>query len=330
VAAALRRAPRRPPLLFMHSTLPHAPWRYLPDGRSYRVGAGYPHFRSRGDDRQWLLDQAFQRHVLQVQYVDAMLGRLLRRLRRTGVYDRAVIVVTSDHGASFRAREPRRILTPGNLAYIAPVPLIVKYPGQRNGKVADGAVRTIDVLPTIAEAAGVRVPWRTEGMPADERPASPASPVAVTSATQPGQTRSLARVQAARMERDVHEARLLRHGVFALGPRPDLVGSAAGAAAPAPGGVSATIDGAREYGDVVTDAAVIPAFVSGRVRGLAEGAVVAVAVNGRIEATTSVLREGERLVYGALIRPSSLRPGANRVTVLAAGADGLRTIATVG
>jgi hypothetical protein len=330
VTAALRREHDRPPLLFMHSTLPHAPWRYLPDGRTYPVAGDYPRFRSRGEDRQWLLDQSFQRHVLQVQCVDAMLGRLLRRLRATGVYDHAVIVVTADHGASFRAAAPRRLLTAGNLAAIAPVPFIVKYPGQRRGRVDDRAVRTIDVLPTIAKAAGVHVPWQTEGMPADERPSSSSTPVAVTRAGRPGQTQSLAQVRAARKERDVRESRLLRDGVFALGPRPDLVGRSVDDAAPALFGESATIDGAREYGDVEAGAPVIPAFVSGRARGLAEGAVVAVAVNGRIESTTNVLREGKRFVYGALVRPASLRTGSNRVAVLAVGADGLRTIATVG
>ena len=134
------------------------------------------HTRDRWGERQWVLDQAFQRHILQAQYVDAMVGRLLRRLRTAGLYDSAVIVVTADHGASFRRGEPRRALTAGNLADIAPVPFIVKYPRQREGKLDDRAVRTIDVLPTIAKAAGVHVPWQTDGMPADARPSSAASP----------------------------------------------------------------------------------------------------------------------------------------------------------
>ena len=39
-------------------------------------------------------------------------------------------------------------------------------------------MRTIDALPTIAEAAGVRVPWKTDGMPADERPVDPGASIA--------------------------------------------------------------------------------------------------------------------------------------------------------
>ena len=33
--AALGAPGSRPPLLFVHSTLPHGPWRYLPDGSTY-------------------------------------------------------------------------------------------------------------------------------------------------------------------------------------------------------------------------------------------------------------------------------------------------------
>jgi hypothetical protein len=330
VTDAVGRVQDRPPLLFMHSTLPHAPWRHLPDGRIYEVEGSYPRLGAPDEDRQWLLDQSFQRHILQAQYVDALLGRLLRRLRANGLYDRAVVVVTSDHGASFGAGEPRRALTAGNLSAIAAVPFIVKYPGQREGRVADQAVRTIDVLPTIAKAAGVRVPWKTEGMPADERSAADPSSLAVSRAVGRGETQSLGRVLAARKERDAHEARLLRHGVFAVGPRPDLIGRPVRAVAPATAGVSATIDGARGYEDVEVDAPVVPAFVTGEVRGLARSTVIAVAVNGRIEATSNLLREGEHLKYGALIRPAALRPGANRLTVLALTPDGLRTIASAG
>ena len=326
VAAALGRAHHRPPLVFMHSTLPHAPWRYLPDGRVYRLrGWSYP----RRAGPQWPIDQSFQRHVLQVQHVDRLLGGLLRRLRTSGLYDRAVIVVTADHGASFRAHQNRRRITAGNLPEIAPIPFIVKYPGQREGKVSDRAVRTVDVLPTIAKVAAASVPWKTDGIPADRRRTSPSSPVDVMHLGRRGQSQSLARVLAARRERDAYEARLLRHGVFAFGPRPDLAGRRVDGS-PAATGASATIEGAREYRHVVAGAPVVPVLVAGAAHGLPAGTVVAVAVNGRIESTTKLLPRGRRFRYAALVRPSSLRPGSNRLTVLALRPDGLQVLTTVG
>ena len=172
VTAALDRPSARPPLIFMHSSLPHGPARYLPDGRGYTIHRrAYPGFlRKRWTRRQWLADQAFQRHVLQTRYADALVGRLLDKVRAAGLYDDAMILVTADHGVSFRAGEPRRRVTAATMPDVAVVPFIAKAPHQRVGRVDDGAVRTVDALPTIASAAGVRVPWRTDGMPADERP----------------------------------------------------------------------------------------------------------------------------------------------------------------
>jgi Sulfatase len=94
---------RRPTLYFKHVLLPHVPWEYLPDGRRYSTD---PHGnihdstdeRSFGD--RWLLEQAYQRHLLQARYTDALLGALLDRLRDKGIYDRALVVITADNGAA--------------------------------------------------------------------------------------------------------------------------------------------------------------------------------------------------------------------------------------
>ena len=113
--------------------------------------------------------------MLQVQYVDRLVGRLLDALRAGGLFDDAVIVVTADHGASFATGEPRRPANRANVGVIAPVPFFVKLPGQRDGRVDDRAVRTIDVLPTIAEAAGVRgaVEGRRDARPTSARSTRP-------------------------------------------------------------------------------------------------------------------------------------------------------------
>ena len=92
-----------------------------------------------------------------------MLGRLVARLRRTGLYDRALVVVTADHGISFRAGQKRRPLSDANLQDIAYVPLFVKLPHQRRGRIEGAPARTIDIVPTIADAIGVRIPWHVDG-----------------------------------------------------------------------------------------------------------------------------------------------------------------------
>jgi hypothetical protein len=308
VIAALDRRGGRPPLLFIHSTLPHGPWRYLPDGRQYPIrNKDYPGVTDGvWTGPQWQADQGFQRHVLQVQYVDRLLGRLLDALRAHDLFDEAVIVVTADHGAAFMAGQPRRPVNAANVGGIAPVPFFVKLPGQRKGRVDDSAVRTIDVLPTIAKAAGVRLPWRADGIPADERAVDPAAPIDISHAMKPKLVlqEPLGSILAKRRARDEVEARLLRDGLYAIGPRPELIGRRVAAGS---GGRSVMVD---------DDAAVLPSFVSGRV-GLEPDTELAVAVNGRVEATTRVYRDGGRSVFAALVPPSSLHEGANGVAVFA-------------
>jgi hypothetical protein len=144
--------------------LPHSPWRYLPSGRHYsiRQAPGW------GGDEVWnanqaAVDQYWQRHMLQLGYADRVLGKLIARLRESGLYGRALVVVTADHGVSFRAGEKRRPLSEGNLEDIAYVPLFVKLPHQSKGRVEQAPARTIDIVPTIADALGVRIPWHVDG-----------------------------------------------------------------------------------------------------------------------------------------------------------------------
>jgi hypothetical protein len=158
------RAGPRPALWYVHFMLPHSPWRFLPSGRRYaiRQAPGW------GGDEVWTpnqaaVDQYWQRHLLQLGYADRVLGRLIAHLRKAGLYDRALLVVTADHGISFRAGEKRRPLSEANLQDIAYVPLFVKLPHQQRGHVDRAAARTLDIVPTIAAAAGVRIPWRVDG-----------------------------------------------------------------------------------------------------------------------------------------------------------------------
>ena len=315
VEAALDRPSGRPPLIFLHSSLPHGPSRHLPDGRTYAIRRrGYPGFaREHWTRRQWLVDQAFQRHLLQAQYADALLGRLLDKVRSAGLYDEAVILVTADHGVSFRAGEPRRRVSDATRPDIAVVPFIVKAPGQRSGRIEDGAVRTVDALPTIAAAADVRMPWRTDGMPAGERPVDGGASIGVMREGEPGEPAPLATVLGGLRARDAVEERLLRDGVYSLGPRPDLIGKRLDAPR-----ARATVDAPEEYDDLAADARELPALVSGDVIGLAADAPIAIAVNGRVAATTRVFPPGQ---YVALIPPGSLRPGSNDVDVLEIGGD---------
>jgi hypothetical protein len=118
----------------------------------------------------WLADPATLhrtefRYRLQVGFVDRFLGRLLDRLVETNVLEKCLLIVTADHGVSFRPGHSRRLLDADNLAEIASVPLFIKLPGQKAGRVDDRNVESVDIFPTIAESLGIELSEPVDGVP---------------------------------------------------------------------------------------------------------------------------------------------------------------------
>jgi len=81
--------------------------------------------------------RGYQRHLLQVGFVDRLLGQVLDRLQQTGLYERSLILLTSDHGICFRYGELRRDVTKSNAIDLLPVVLMMKLPGEKKGGVND-------------------------------------------------------------------------------------------------------------------------------------------------------------------------------------------------
>ncbi|MEE8525263.1 MAG: sulfatase, partial [Thermoanaerobaculia bacterium] len=96
--------------------------------------------------------------------VDSALGGLLDVLRDAGLYDQALIVVTSDHGESFLDHGVwvghGLFLTDDEIR----VPLIIKLPGNRHaGRRVREMVGVIDVAPSVLDALGVAPPDSFQG-----------------------------------------------------------------------------------------------------------------------------------------------------------------------
>ncbi len=314
----------RPQLLFLHTSIPHIPWHYTPEGKRYETGVSLPGvIDGTWVAPQWLADQGFQRHLLQTEYADKLLGDLLRRLRGADLYARALVVVLADHGVSFKAGDRRRRPTPTNVHDVATVPLFIKLPGQQGGGIEDTAVRTIDVLPTIAEELGLELREPIDGVPVDERDADPGNEIDVPDSWEAGTTTDFGTILRQRRERLRYERSLLEpagYDAFKMGPRPDLVGSRAVASQQGDGKVE--LENPGQFGDVDLDSPLLPIWVSGSVTALPGGSDVAIVVNGRVAATTKV----ERGHFASLIPPSALRDGENRVEVLEIDGDTFRKL----
>ena len=159
---AAMEASELPRLHYLHSLLPHVPWRFRPDGSTY-ADIDLPGYFSQWDTDAGKARFGQQRHLLQLGLVDRLLGEYLDRLEAIGDFDRATVIVTADHGISFVPGERSRGIGEANAGGIANVPLLYKEPGQRAGTVQTRPVQLIDVVPTIAARLELDPPWTFDG-----------------------------------------------------------------------------------------------------------------------------------------------------------------------
>ena len=90
-----------------------------------------------------------------VAYADELVGRLVARLKAAGLYDRAILAVTSDHGEGLMDHGEQEH---GFFLYreAVEVPLLVRLPGGRMGGTrVGGPVAQVDVTATLLDLAGV-------------------------------------------------------------------------------------------------------------------------------------------------------------------------------
>jgi arylsulfatase A-like enzyme/tetratricopeptide (TPR) repeat protein len=125
----------RPFFFFFHLYEPHTPYEPAEPFRS-RYGATYDG---------------------EIATSDAIVGRFIAFLKAQGIYDRALILLVSDHGEGLgdHGEDEHGILL---YREAIQVPLLVKLPSsERKATTVDRPVGLVDVFPTIAEAGGVEV-----------------------------------------------------------------------------------------------------------------------------------------------------------------------------
>lgn len=322
---------------YFHSLLPHAPWVMLPDGRNYAFAersGGVFGVRLNRDTRfpssqwgRWIDSEAMtrlaqQRHLLQVGAVDRLLGLLMDRLRALGMFERSLLIVTGDHGASFMPRQGRRMLTEHNLAEIANVPLFIKYPQQTRGSVDDRAALPMDLLPTIAEVLEVEPPPRTDGLSLLQPDPGRQGPFEVIRDS--GQRVQYALSELLSSRQAAHATLLERFGSGGL----DTLASASDPALqdlgeedfPSLGSEHGLeLEDAHLYRDIRPDSAFLPVLVRGNITrdaGGPEFEQLAVFLNGRLVTTTGLLTDEDTpWDFMALLPPSRLQPGFNSLRV---------------
>ena len=322
----------RPTLYYKHSLLPHVPFQYFPDGHRYRT---QPHEVLPGLvdapswDNDYLLQQAYQRHLLQAGFADRLLGTLLRRLHEKRLYDRALIVVTADNGESFLHHASRHLATPETVEDIADTPLFIKRPFQHSGRISDRHVRTEDILPTIADVLGIRMPWPVDGASIFDRSAHIPSNVEVYERSGRKLTLSLPEFKRRIRASLGRKIRLFGSngrppGLYRIGPHPELIGRTVAGVPRSP--VRAEINDADAYSSVHLRSDFLPAHLTGTIHhaGGPRARDLAAALNGRIVAVgqSFTLTGNQAENFSILLPESAFREGANRVELLSVKDEG--------
>jgi choline-sulfatase len=133
--------PRRPFFLFFHIYEPHTPYD-PPEPYASRYPLKYDG---------------------EIATADAIVGQLLAELKRLGAYDRAIVVLLSDHGEGLgdHGEDEHGVLLYDEAIH---VPLLLKLPrGQLAGRTVAAPAALTDVAPTLLGLLGLPVPTKMRG-----------------------------------------------------------------------------------------------------------------------------------------------------------------------
>jgi hypothetical protein len=333
----------RPGLYFVHSMLSHSPYWLLPSGQidstrsraaQLRLPAALPGRKRELWPRDgWAVAHVYQRQMLQFGFVDAVIGRLVARLKAAGMYERSLVILLSDHGSAFRPGSPRRDFTDETAAQIMRIPLILKLPANSPHVISgtvdlgglhvnDRNVQTIDLVPTIADVLGIDMPWKTHG-----------TSLVDTKAMEPATKTMFYDLARRRRDYDRNGPDLspdLRSKLDTFGgsenpyraPRPprfvELLGQKTSRLRISDGGCAVNVDYLSDFSRMNRDAATVPFEFAGRFVGRLPARslpFLAVAINGTIRAVTRGWQSAPR---EWLATPSldAWRNGENAIDVL--------------
>ncbi len=315
---SIKPAGQRPRFYFLHSLLPHLPWEYLPSGHTYRVTRNRVHGLQRElwTTEPWPVRHHQKRYLLQVQFVDRLIGELIEKLEALDLFDRSLIALTADHGVAFEPGKSRRLLdvndpTGKQPLDLAAVPLIIKAPFQSEAAIDETSVSLVELAPRLLELAG-------------------ADPSVVPQRQNPGTLPLIGKYAANvelpndrepwRRERLAEQAALLgeTNDPLAIGAVPSLHGLRISELRHRDAEIGIRLEAPERWDNVDPERVRLPALVRGILVGpesLLERAA-AVALNGVIATTVRPHQtNGGDIRFTALLPEHLLRPGLNHLDV---------------
>jgi len=100
-----------------------------------------------------------------IHFADNRFGQLIEALKKSGIYDNVMLIVTSDHGEHFDEHYSNRYYDHHGKDFyeeFIKVPLLIKYPSGRS-KIKKEPVSLIDIVPTVLDYYGLPIPGYIQG-----------------------------------------------------------------------------------------------------------------------------------------------------------------------
>lgn len=108
-------------------------------------------------DKNDLTREDHAKYLTSVQHADASIGLVINALKEQGLYDKSIIIFTTDHGLPLPFHKSN--LRDDGIG----VSMIFRHPKVGHGKIVDGLVSQIDVFPTLCEILEIDIPEYVEG-----------------------------------------------------------------------------------------------------------------------------------------------------------------------
>ncbi|MCA9420614.1 MAG: sulfatase-like hydrolase/transferase, partial [Nitrospira sp.] len=314
-----------PVLHFLHVVLPHTKYEYLASGHQYFYKGGHipvgwidgPGWGGRWIGKEPLILTAYHQYLQQIGYVDQFLGKLRRSLENAHLYDKALLIVTADHGVSFQRGLSMREVQKGNESDILKVPMFIKLPGQREGSIDERLVSGIDVLPTIADVLDFKIPRDIDGLSMlnNETPPRDEIDFLGVGKVKAEDLKGFPRLKW-QVEHFGEHTSLDR--LVPKGPASSLIGQElSDLVIRHSASLHYIKENLNQLDQVDPDGAYLPALFSGQIVGTSRRNLpIAVSLNGRIWATNETSQwDGKLNYFSVLFPPSAFQPGENTVSV---------------
>ena len=315
----------KPPLYVIHMLIPHIPWRFTPDGEQYALGEDWtPGMKGEiWTKDSYLPNLALQRATLQAEFGDKILAGIVTKMKQAGIWDSSLMIVTADHGVSYRPGAPRRPVTEDNLPELANTPLFVKYPGQTKGVVNTQPTRSVDIAPTVAQVTKTGDGLKFDGIPLDAK--HRLTRVAVRNAREKTKVTGDWADVIRRRDELVGEWTTTfpggQEGLLRLGPNQNLIGRQVASLRSTTTTASGVITYPYNYSKINRKSGVLQIYMVGSLTGLAAGAPLAASVDGKIVAVGESFETPDGMQFGIILPPASLS-GTHAYVQLFAVSDG--------